>query len=71
MKLLDNPAAGHFEELEPGHSSPGRLEQLLRAGEFVVTAELNPPDSTDPNEVFERARVFDGYVDAINATDGS
>jgi methylenetetrahydrofolate reductase (NADPH) len=71
MKFLDNPAFGHFQELEPGHSSPGRLEKLLRAGEFVVTAELNPPDSTNPDEVFERASVFDGYVDAINATDGS
>jgi methylenetetrahydrofolate reductase (NADPH) len=36
-----------------------------------VTAELSPPDSADPNEVYERAALFDGYVDAINATDGS
>jgi methylenetetrahydrofolate reductase (NADPH) len=57
--------------IEPGHSSPGFLEKLLRAGEFTVTAELSPPDSADPEEVFARARVFDGYVDAINATDGS
>ncbi len=55
----------------PGHSSRGRLERVLRAGQFAVTAELNPPDSADPNEVLERARVFDGWVDAINATDGS
>ncbi len=32
----------------PGHSSRGRLERILRRGEFAVTAELNPPDSTDP-----------------------
>jgi len=57
--------------LSPGHSSHGHLEQLLRAGHFAVTAELSPPDSADPQEVFRRARVFDGYVDAINATDGS
>jgi methylenetetrahydrofolate reductase (NADPH) len=57
--------------LAPGHSSPGFLEKLLRAGEFTVTAELSPPDSADPEEVFKRARIFDGYVDAINATDGS
>ena len=55
----------------PGHSSRGRLERVLRAGEFAVTAELNPPDSADPNDVLERASVFDGWVDAINATDGS
>jgi len=57
--------------LKPGHVSPGRLEELLRAGEFAVTAELSPPDSADPEEVFRAARIFDGYVDAINATDGS
>ena len=55
----------------PGHSSNGRLERVLRRGEFAVTAELNPPDSADPSEVFERAAVFDGWVDGINATDGS
>ena len=57
--------------LEPGHTSHGHLEQLLRAGHFAVTAELSPPDSADPEEVFRRARIFDGHVDAINATDGS
>ncbi len=57
--------------LEEGFSSPGHLESLLRSGAFAVTAELAPPDSADPNEVYARAAVFDGYVDAINATDGS
>jgi methylenetetrahydrofolate reductase (NADPH) len=71
MTMLDNPAAEHFLPLEPMHSSPGRLERLLRAGEFTVTAELSPPDSSDPEEVFEKARIFHGSVDAINATDGS
>ena len=37
----------------------------------LVTTELAPPDSADPDEVYRRARVFDGYADAINATDGS
>jgi methylenetetrahydrofolate reductase (NADPH) len=36
-----------------------------------VTTELDPPDSADPEDVYKRARIFDGYVDAINATDGS
>ena len=55
----------------PGHSSRGRLERILRRGEFAVTAELNPPDSADPREVYARGAVFDGWVDGINATDGS
>jgi 5,10-methylenetetrahydrofolate reductase len=52
-------------------SDVGAFEQLLASGQFAVTAELSPPDSSDPEEVYSRARVFDGYVDAINATDGS
>lgn len=57
--------------IRPGHVSPGRLERVLRSGTFAVTAEISPPDSADPHEVYERAAVFDGYVDAMNATDGS
>lgn len=71
--MNQNPFADDGEQLPalPGHSSHGRLERVLRAGEFAVTAELNPPDSADPNEVFERGAIFDGWVDGINATDGS
>ncbi|WP_448954590.1 methylenetetrahydrofolate reductase [Labrys neptuniae] len=55
----------------PGHTSRGRLERVLRRGEFAVTAELNPPDSANPDDVLERVKPFEGWVDAINATDGS
>ncbi len=55
----------------PGHTSRSRLERILRRGEFAVTAELNPPDSADPEDVYERAAIFEGWVDGINATDGS
>ncbi len=55
----------------PGHSSPGRLERVLRAGRFAVTAELNPPDSADPRAVYDRALVLSEVCDAINATDAS
>jgi len=54
-----------------GHSSAGRLERVLRAGHFAVTAELAPPDSANPHDVYTRAELFDGHVDAMNATDGS
>lgn len=57
--------------LLPGHSSRGRLERVLRSGKFAVTAELNPPDSADPREVYERALVLSEVADAINATDAS
>lgn len=71
MKYDDEPVPGYPLPIRPGHSSPGRLERLLRDGHFVVTSELAPPDSADPNAVYERAALFDGAVDAINATDGS
>ena len=71
MKFEDEPVPGYPLPILPGHTSPGRLERVLRAGEFAVTTELDPPDSADPEDVYRRARVFDGCVDAINATDGS
>ncbi len=54
-----------------GHVSHGRFERVLRAGHFAITTEIAPPDSADPDEILKRAHLFDGYVDAINATDGS
>ena len=71
MRFDDEPVPGYPLPILPGHTSPGRLERVLRSGVFAITAELDPPDSADPEDVFRRARVFDGYVDAINATDGS
>ncbi len=71
MKFEDEPVPGYPLPILPGHTSPGRFERVLRAGGFAVTTELAPPDSADPEEVYKRVRVFDGYVDAINATDGS
>jgi methylenetetrahydrofolate reductase (NADPH) len=51
--------------------SGSRLERVLRAGLFAVTAELNPPDSADPQEVYDAAIVLSEVADAINATDAS
>lgn len=66
----------HFKPLRAlkrpsGHSSRGRLERVLRSGRFAVTAELNPPDSANPEDVYERALVLAEVCDAINATDAS
>ena len=71
-----NDGHGHFDPSAPlphlpGHSSGGRLERVLRLGRFAVTAELNPPDSADPRDVYERALVLSEVCDAINATDAS
>jgi methylenetetrahydrofolate reductase (NADPH) len=70
MSTSEQNPGSPLQQLE-GHSSTGRLEQVLRAGKFAVTAELAPPDSALAEDVYERARLFDGYVDGMNATDGS
>ncbi|PWE34012.1 5,10-methylenetetrahydrofolate reductase [Maritimibacter sp. 55A14] len=54
-----------------GHVSHSRLERVLRSGRFAVTAELNPPDSADPADVYEAAQPLGEVADAINATDAS
>jgi methylenetetrahydrofolate reductase (NADPH) len=48
-----------------------RLERVLRAGRFAVTAELDAPDSADPAAVYQHALVLAAVCDAINATDGA
>jgi methylenetetrahydrofolate reductase (NADPH) len=47
------------------------LQSRLRAGEFVVTAEITPPVSTDPAEFLKRALPLKGLATAINVTDGA
>lgn len=71
MKPTVKPLGAAAGPPPPGHSSHGRLEAVLRAGHFAVTAELNPPDTADPREVYDRALVLSEVCDAINATDAS
>ena len=47
------------------------LAALLRQGDFVVTAELNPPKSASGAAVKRRAGVLRGSVDAVNVTDSN
>jgi len=51
--------------------SGGHLETMLGQGHFVITAELTPPDSADPQDVYDEATLLAPVVDAFNATDGS
>ncbi|MGD2103904.1 MAG: methylenetetrahydrofolate reductase [Anaerolineae bacterium] len=51
--------------------SGSRLERALRSGRFAVTAELNAPDSADPQDVYRNALVLSKCCNAINATDGA
>jgi methylenetetrahydrofolate reductase (NADPH) len=47
------------------------LASLLGSGEFVVTAELNPPKSAAAGVVRRRADALKGVVDAVNVTDSN
>jgi methylenetetrahydrofolate reductase (NADPH) len=57
--------------IEETKTSCSRLEEILRAGHFAVTAELNPPDSADPEDVYKAAGVLAEVCDGINAVDAS
>jgi methylenetetrahydrofolate reductase (NADPH) len=51
--------------------SSGVLERRLRAGEFVITAEITPPLSADPQALLDIALPLRGVADAVNLTDGA
>lgn len=58
--------------MEPENDKPcSRLEEILKAGHFAVTAELNPPDSADSEDVYRAAKVLSEVCDGINAVDAS
>ncbi len=43
----------------------------LRSRQFVITAEITPPVSTDPAEFLRRAMPLKGLATAVNVTDGA
>jgi len=47
------------------------LAREIRAGRFVVTAELAPPVATDPSTFVARALPLKGHATAVNVTDGA
>jgi methylenetetrahydrofolate reductase (NADPH) len=53
------------------HSPATRLEQALRSGRFVMTAEITPPVSCDPDDLLKKALPLRGLADAVNVTDGA
>jgi methylenetetrahydrofolate reductase (NADPH) len=55
----------------PQRQPASRLEELLRAGRFVVTAEITPPVSCDADDLLRKALPLAGLADAVNVTDGA
>jgi methylenetetrahydrofolate reductase (NADPH) len=57
-------------ELENNHSMQ-TLRDKLKAGKFVITAEIAPPVSCDPADLMTKAMPLKGLADAVNVTDGA
>ena len=49
--------------------SAGRLEKVLTAGQFAVTAELGPPQNANPEAIKKKSKHCAGNVDGANITD--
>lgn len=45
------------------------LEKALKAGYFVATGELGPPQSADRHEIEHKAKFLKGIVESVNITD--
>jgi methylenetetrahydrofolate reductase (NADPH) len=50
---------------------PRTFQERLRAGRFVMTAEVTPPLSCDPEDLLHKAAPLRGLADAVNVTDGA
>ena len=55
----------------PPHEPASRLEASLRAGHFVLTAEIAPPTSCDADDLLQKALPLRDVADAVNVTDGA
>jgi methylenetetrahydrofolate reductase (NADPH) len=54
----------------PKYSEPAsELERKLRGGEFVITAEVQPPQTISTNKLLSNIELVKPYVTAINFTD--
>jgi len=61
---------GDAEYHAPGYTEPAsELERRLKAGEFVVTAEVAPPLTVATKKLISNIQLVKPYVAAINFTD--
>ena len=71
IQPIQSPAYDAVPDERRSPYPPNSFEALLKAGGFAVTAELSPPDSSDPDDIARRACFFEGLADAVNVPDGS
>jgi methylenetetrahydrofolate reductase (NADPH) len=58
-------------ETPPPQANSSNLQGRLRAGDFVITAEIAPPVSFDAADLLQTALPLRGLADAVNITDGA
>jgi len=56
---------------EQNTPQPRTFEERLQARRFVMTAEVTPPLSFDPEDLLRKAAPLRGLADAVNVTDGA
>jgi methylenetetrahydrofolate reductase (NADPH) len=71
IQPVQSPAYDEVPAERQSPYPPNSFEALLTGGGFAVTAELSPPDSSDPDDIARRACFFEGLADAVNVPDGS
>ena len=49
----------------------GNFQSKLCGGEFVITAEISPPLSSDPEHLLQKTMPLARLADAVNITDGA
>ena len=63
---------GDCEYHAPQYSEPvSNLERRLKNGEFVVTAEIQPPQTVSTNKLGNNIDLLKPYVTAVNFTDNA
>jgi methylenetetrahydrofolate reductase (NADPH) len=55
----------------PPRQPASRLEALLRARQFAITAEITPPVACEAEDLLRKATPLAGLADAVNVTDGA
>jgi methylenetetrahydrofolate reductase (NADPH) len=57
--------------MPPVKKAAGQLEKALASGRFVLTAEVTPPVSCDPQDLLDKSLPLKYLADAVNVTDGA
>ena len=57
--------------MSEGMPAIGTLQSLLDEKKFVVTAEITPKLTANPDDILRQAQPLKGIADAVNVTDGA